>query len=189
MKKILTLICCFLVISLIVFDFLGCKGQIGWNFNVHRSDPADFNVSMGGADIRNLLDAPEKVQISDHMELYVATYLWNNFQPAVSPADTSIQNTSEKRLNAIIRIINSKKEKIPEDLKADRLWLINDKEIWETGFSEEERPVRNEWSIEKIARNGPVWRSGSRIIAVVRITVSGKTYIIKARDQKISQAL
>lgn len=104
-----------------------------------------------------LLSAPEQIEIYGRI-CTLETYLWRDFMPGPNtPPDG-------KPLIALIRIIAIDLLPFPSTIDANRLWVINGQEAWETEFSDEEIPTspNRKHQLEKIARNGPKWGPGKQ---------------------------
>jgi hypothetical protein len=74
------------------------------------------------------------------------------------------------------------------DLDAGRLWAINGRDVWETAFSEENRPRDglHLHQLEKVARGGPKWETGIQVEVVVRVvTRSGLSFLLRATGQPV----
>lgn len=129
--------------------------------------------------VDKLLSAPEEIELRNG-KYTLETYLWRDFMP-ISPPDG-------KPLIALIRITAADSREFPLSIDANRLWVINDREVWETGFSKEKirRQPQRKHQLEKIARNGPKWGPGIRVDVVVRIIDrENNTYLLRASDQRI----
>ncbi len=134
-------------------------------------------------DIDTLLSSPEQVEINSR-KYTLETYLWRDFMygPNTPP--------DGKPLIALIRIIAIDLLPFPSTLDANRLWVINGQEVWDTEFSDEERPTdpNRKHQLEKIARNGPKWGPGIYVDVVVRIIdYKNKIYLLKASNQHIGR--
>lgn len=136
--------------------------------------------------IETLMKAPSRITINDKA-LSLETYLWKNFQPTIINSGTVSSEKSGWPLTAIARVKTSDKSPVPESLVVDRLWIIKNPEVWETGFSNETRPNKGPHIIEKIARKGPEWPGIHSVDVVVRIKSEDAEYLIKASNQKITQ--
>lgn len=136
-------------------------------------------------EIEKLNEYQEKINIGNQ-EIYIETYIWVNFQPQIFKPENKPDGLPTRPLSVIIRIKTSDKGMLSEQLEADRLWIVNKTDIWETTFSKEVRPKKNPWSMEKIVRNGPEWSINSSLDVVVRINENGRSYLIKASGQKIA---
>ncbi len=131
--------------------------------------------------IQDLLAAPEQIEI-DGREYILETYLWRDFMP-ISPPDG-------KPLIALIWVTAINSLEFSSSIDANRLWIINDELLWETGFSGEERPDNSnrEHQLEKVAREGPKWGPQIQVEVVVRVTDGeNNTYLLRAPDQWINR--
>jgi hypothetical protein len=129
--------------------------------------------------IQDLIAAPEQIEI-DGREYILETYLWRDFMP-VSPPDG-------QPLIALIWVTATDSLSFSSSIDASRLWVINGQLLWETEFSEEDRPdnPNREHQLEKIARFGPKWGPDIQVEAIVRV-IDGEnnTYLLRAADQWI----
>jgi hypothetical protein len=132
--------------------------------------------------IDELISAPDRLVI-DNREYILDTYMWRDFQPISRP--------DGKPLIAIIWVIAVDSLAVPSDLDATRLWVIYDGEVWETPFSDEERPQTPGYKLEKVARNGPKWGPDITVDVVVRIVDrrTGEDYLLKATDQYVGMTV
>jgi hypothetical protein len=125
-----------------------------------------------------LLSAPEQIEI-DGRKYVLETYLWRDFMPISPPGGTP--------LIALIRITATDSLALPPSIDATLLWVIKDQqEVWETRFSEQERPPYPKYQLEKVARNGPKWGPGIQVDVVVKV-VDGENdiYLLRASNQWI----
>ncbi len=129
--------------------------------------------------LEELLSAPLEIEVAGR-KYVLETFLWRDFMP-VSPPDGS-------DLRAVVRITAVDLQPFPSDLDADRLWVINGRDVWETAFSGENRPRDglHPHQLEKIARGGPKWETGTRAEVVVRaVTRAGRSFLLRATSQPI----
>ncbi len=122
--------------------------------------------------------APGLVEVASR-EYTLETYLWRDFMP-ISPPDG-------KPLIAIARVTAVDPEPFPEDLDADKLYIIYGDEVWVTDFSDESRPVLPDHQLDKVARDGPKWGPGVTVDVVVRLLGGGETWLLRASDQMIER--
>ena len=144
--------------------------------------PSDHSVS-----ITELMSAPEKIQI-DNRVYTLKTELWRDFMP-VQRQDDGIPGSP---LIALIWVCAEDSLDFPSSLTADRLWIINGQEVWETEFSNEYRPYDpyNKNRLEKVARNGPKWEPYIAVDVIVRlIDRENNSYLIKAVNQGIGRSI
>jgi hypothetical protein len=128
-----------------------------------------------------LISSPEQIEV-DGRKYILETYLWRDFMP-ISPPDG-------KPLIALIRVTALDLMPFPATLDADRLWVINGQQVWETEFSNEELPENpnRRHQLEKIARSGPKWGPGLYVDVVVRIVdYKNKEYLLRASKQYIGR--
>jgi hypothetical protein len=131
--------------------------------------------------LQYLQTALEKIEING-TEYTLETSLWRDFMP-ISPPDG-------RPLVAVIRVKALGETAISSKIDATRLWVVKGKEIWETEFTNEERPTIGD-TLEKIGRDGPKWEPGISVDVVVRIIdlKSGKSYLLKASNQDIHKLI
>lgn len=127
--------------------------------------------------LQDLQAAPEKIEIGGS-EYTLETYLWRDFMP-ISPPDG-------KPLIARVKIKAPGETAISSKIDATRLWVVKGKEIWETEFTNEERPTAGD-TLEKVGRNGPKWGPRISVDVVVKVIdlKSGKNYLLRASNQGI----
>jgi len=131
--------------------------------------------------LETLLSAPEQIEIEGHMYI-LETYLWRDFMPIAPP--------NGNPLIALIRLTAIDSLPFPSSIDATKLWVINGGKIWETKFTDEERPQypNRKHQLEKVARNGPKWGPGIYVDVVVRI-IDGRRdfYLLRASNQYITR--
>ena len=126
-----------------------------------------------------LLAGPETVSIGGQ-EYALETFMWRDFAPITPPGG--------QPLIAIIWVTEVDSLSIPQGLDATILFVINDDEVWETPFSDEDpSPLTPEYKLEKVARDGPKWGPDILVAVVVQIVIDGSTYLLKASDQYIGR--
>lgn len=132
-------------------------------------------VTGGSRPLKELLVAPEEVKIEGHAYT-LGSYLWRDFMPG----------KSDSRMIALVRITEKSSKKVLSVLDANHLWVINGTEVWSTSFSSESRPAVSTYQFEKIARDGPEWKTGIKVDVVVQlIDGEGREYLLKASRQEI----
>ena len=150
----------------------------------HSSGPAA--PSSSGKSLAELLAAPEMVEM-DGEKCILETYIYRNLQPRIIEGRAA--GTSDgPPLIVIARLKTLSGEPLPKEITLDRLWVINGAAVWETGFSDEERPEKKPSVMERIARNGPACRDAASVTAVVEIQHKGLPSLIKAPRQKVTSA-
>jgi len=77
----------------------------------------------------------------------------------------------------------------PGTVDADKLWIINGQEVWETEFSDEEIPQdpNRMHQLEKVARDGPKWGPDIYVDVVVKVKdyANFRIYLLRASNQYI----
>ena len=133
-------------------------------------------------DIKELLSFPEEVEINGRIYT-LETSLGRDLMPGRDPDGGP--------LIAVVWITAADQLQFPSNLDANRLWIINGQEVWETEFSYEERPQdpNRKHQLEKIARDGPKWGPNIYVDVVVRIIDhNNRAYFLKASNQYIGGA-
>ena len=132
-------------------------------------------------DIKSLKSAPEKIRIGRN-QFALECYLWRDFAPGGPAGGT--------RLIASVTVKEVNGKPIPAGLRATYLWALNGNKVWATRFSEEPRPPAPPAHIEKVAREGPGWEPGTAVDVIVRMAdAKGKTYLLRARNQRIARTM
>ena len=78
----------------------------------------------------------------------------------------------------------------PQGLRADKAWLVNGAEIWETvpqplqTFAADRR---NHLSLS--VRDGPTWDAGAKVDVILQLSTSSGTYFIQRRGVQVIGAL
>lgn len=117
--------------------------------------------------IDDLENIPETLMIGG-TKITMKAFLYRDFMPGGeaggSPLIAGIELTAEGASN------------FPDNVAADRLWVTNRTDTWETGFESEIRPKSpgEPNKIEVVARGGPKWEIGTKADVVVRLRVDGK---------------
>ena len=136
---------------------------------------AEGDVSVG-----ELLSAPEEIEI-DNRRYVLDIFHWCDFMPFCPP--------NGRPLIASISVTATDSLEVPKSIDVDRIWIVNGGDVWESGFSSEERARHSSHNhLEKIARGGPKWRTGIMVDVVVRvIDGTDNIYLIKASGQPINR--
>ncbi len=130
--------------------------------------------------IDELLSAHEEIEIDDRMYALDA-FIWRDFMPFCPP--------NGRPLIASVSVTATDSLEFPKSIDADRIWIVNGSDVWESGFSTEERTRHSSSNhLEKIARGGPKWQTGIKVDVVVRvIDGADNIYLLKASDQPINR--
>lgn len=128
-------------------------------------------------------NASDTIQI-DNQDLFLYTELWRNVSPG-GPVDTK-----DRRLMAVIELVNTANSEITKDIVATKLYVINQNKLWKT--IPEADPDSNFISrSEYISKDGPNWPTGiyvDVVISVLNIETNQEQFII-ARDQYIDKII
>jgi len=105
----------------------------------------------------------------------LTSYLWRDFMPVIG--DDSLHTS----LTAAIRVAADDSLALPATLSADRIWVINGDDVWESDFSGEPYPL-SDCAFECVARGGPFWETGITVDVVVRLVENGTEILVEASD-------
>ena len=78
----------------------------------------------------------------------------------------------------------------PQGLRAERVWLINGAEVWETV----PQPLQT-FAADRVnhlslsVRDGPIWDAGPKVDVVLQFSASGRAYFIQHRGVPVVGAL
>ena len=145
------------------------------------------SVCLNDSDIdaNQLLNMPSVANIGGK-DVFFDTYIWKNFQPKISASEKIQSSNSNNFVSIIVRIKTVDKTPLPDNLVPDRIWLVKNGTMVSSVFSDEIRPHRNHWSMEKVARNLFFQDEGMDVHVVIKLIENGNHYFLKASDQKIS---
>ncbi len=122
---------------------------------------------------------PEKVVINGTV-ISMQASVYRDFMPGGEPGGSP--------LIAVITLTAAGHPDFPDYIGADKIWVTNRQEIWESGFQDELRPrsPAEPNVIELVARGGPKWEPETPVNIVVRITVRGGSYLyIKSLNNRV----
>lgn len=143
----------------------------------------------GNISIDELLSAPESV-IIEGRKLFLKTEMWRDFMPVVYPEGQQPAFPGSPLL-AIIIISVTDTTKLPSSIASDELWIINGNEIWNTpikDISYSDGPLLKPFTIVKMVRNGPKWKTLIKVDVIVSIhDRKGRVKLLRAKDQWIGQ--
>jgi len=160
MKNVLVLFHIFLLISV-----LGCS-------KTNEPNPApEINIT-------ELIKSPTTLQI-DSTNCNITVLLYRDFMP-IAPIDG-------REMTAIINISTSNSSNFPSNIDADKLWIIDSTNIWESTLADN-FIIDSIFQISKKATNGPKWETGILVDAIVRIVEDDSIYyFLKSEDIKIER--
>lgn len=159
----------FLILTFLVFFPASCEDPVFESYvTTLDSLPNKFEI----------INALDEVLISGEL-ITMEAYLWRDFMPPTPP--------DGQPLIASIRIKTVNSTPIPLDIKAEKLYVINQQEVWVSDFSNESRPPQPDSQIGKIARDGPKWGPGILVDVIVMLSDSqNNIYYIRITDQNIN---
>jgi hypothetical protein len=123
-----------------------------------------------------LLKSPQKIEIGNR-EFVLSAYLWRDFMPISPPGG--------RKMIAVVKVIASDSSSFPKSIDAERMWIINDDQVWSTKFSETQ--FDGEYELVKVARDGPKWGPGIEVDVIVELKDGNKKYYLKANNVVINR--
>ena len=136
-----------------------------------------------GEDAAALRQAPTTSAPLAGFTYRLETYLWRDFMPGPDVGPNG------KPLIAVARVtVVDDTAAFPAAVTVDRMWIVNDGEIWET-VPREEQPRGSSGKVETIevvGRDGPRWGPGITVDVVVRLRgPGGASTLLRAAAQPI----
>lgn len=127
-------------------------------------------------------NASDAILIEDQ-KLILETYLYRNFTPGVLPSE------KDPRLIASLSIVNTDSLAISENFKVEKLFVINEEQIWTSIPKTNENDYLPEYKKNIISKNGPTWSTDIYVDVVLKIedmnTLMYKYLIL--REQRIDK--
>ena len=147
-----------------------------------RSNFPKYSVNLSSLTPEELLAKPEQISING--EAYsIKTFLWRDFMPDCPP--------NGQPLLGQINLIGDANSELPKTVDLDKVWLVSGNKVWESDFSNENRPISNNNKIkmEKVVIGGPKWGPGINVDVVVRVIdkADNKEYFLRAPNQPINR--
>ena len=149
----------FVLIGLLIIAALGCSGS---------------NVTGVANESDQAVSAPEEASLNGRI-YSLEPYLWRDFMPMIG------QDSMQTSLTALVRVVTEDSREIPPTVTAERLWIVNGDETWETDFDDEQRLVFKT-AIERVARYGPFWETGIEVEVIVLLSDGSDEILLKATD-------
>ncbi len=113
---------------------------------------------------------PETLSVAG-ARLVVVPQLWRDFMPPSPPRG--------RPLAAVIRIHEVSRRPLPSDLRLEHLWVLADSGSWSIPLTETGPPAGPSDKV-KIARCGPKWGTGTRVVVLVRVQEGGVRHTLRA---------
>lgn len=128
--------------------------------------------------IDDINKVPSIIEI-DGVDFELSAYLWRDYMPTSQEDGTDMA--------AVVYISTTDYTEFPADVDADKLWVIDNNNIWEAYLSNKSQPDNN-FRIKKSASGGPKWQTGIKVDVVVRLfNAVGEQYYIKALGVTINR--
>lgn len=125
--------------------------------------------------------AADRLEI-DGQHFVLECHLNRDFMPISPPGG--------KPLTALIRLIEVDHLEINPGIDMTYLWVLKGCDVWETEFSDAERPPQPPYRIERVAGDGPKWCPSISVDVVVNVVDgAGNSYLIRSRDVPIGFTL
>jgi hypothetical protein len=153
-----------IILSVLFVSLLSCKKDSLPNGSTVILDPTL------AAELRN---NNEKVVIGNKT-YFLEAYIYRNFMPG-----------AESGLICSIKLKDSNGSPIPSEITLNKLYVINDVNIWKTNY--DEIRTDNKLYIEGVVRNGPKWESKINVDIVTEFQIGSKKYQILAKAQRIGE--
>ncbi len=129
----------------------------------------------------NLRDTPTQLTVGDSTYKLQAS-LWRSFTPPLKEPDG-------RPLIALVRLDESNLQPIHAGVEIDYLWIVHGDQIWETRFSDEDRPRPPAHIFERIAREGPKWGPEVKVDVIVNVAMDGSSVgRLRLPEQMIGKA-
>ncbi len=131
----------------------------------------------------DVVEPPDPVpdpQEIDCSGFHLTVYLWKDLMPGPGPEATG--------LIASICVTTVDSSAIPADIDAALVRVVRGNETWGARLSEERRPPSQLYKLCKIARWGPLWRTGQLVDVFVKmVNDDGDSCWLVAYDQTIHE--
>jgi hypothetical protein len=109
--------------------------------------------------------------------------LYRDLMPGPAP-------TPKRGVGGTIFLTPDAQSAAPQGIRADKTWLVNGAEIWET-FPQplQTFAVDRQHHLSLSVRDGPTWDAGSKVDVVLQFSTSSGTYFIQKRGVQVIGAL
>jgi hypothetical protein len=131
------------------------------------------------------LKAARKEVAVDGAILGLEARVWRDAKPESPPADAP--------LAAVIKLKTEGNARLPVGIRVDRVWVIKGSELWSPAEHKDEmeatEPGQPTTFMNIQVGGGPKWKPGTKVVCVVRITMSdGGEGLLKVSGVAISAA-
>ena len=126
--------------------------------------------------------ALEQVYVDGHSYSLQAD-LYRDLMPGPAP-------TPKRGVGGTIFLTPDAQSEAPQGMRADKTWLVNGGEIWETVPQPLQTfAVDRQHHLSLSVRDGPTWVAGSKVDIVLQFSTSSGTYFIQKRGVQVIGAL
>src|SRR5438270_7460260 len=126
--------------------------------------------------------ALEQVFVDGHSYSLQAD-LYRDLMPGPAP-------TPKRGVGGTIFLTPDAQSEAPQGMRADKTWLVNGAEIWETVPQPLQTfAVDRQHHLSLSVRDGPTWDAGSKVDIVLQFSTSSGTYFIQKRGVQVIGAL
>src|SRR5438270_8485456 len=109
--------------------------------------------------------------------------LYRDLMPGPAP-------TPKRGVGGTIFLTPDAQSDAPQGMRADKTWLVNGGEIWETVPQPLQTfAVDRQHHLSLSVRDGPTWDAGSKVDIVLQFSTSSGTYFIQKRGVQVIGAL
>jgi hypothetical protein len=133
------------------------------------------------------LNAPENLRVGNtFMHLEVSPIV--NRMPMARYQDpkTGLVEPDDRKMAVSFRLLADPGTTLPRILRAQTIWLTQDKHIWKSTDIEESGGASNSSSRDFLVHEGPHWKSLSPVDVVVRLVDwKGSAYFLAARQRRV----
>lgn len=153
-----------IIFSLLLVSILSCKKDSSTNGSTVISNPT----------LAAQLRTNKEKLVIGNKTYFIEAYIYRDFMPG-----------AESGLICIIKLKDINGSTIPSDITIDKLYVINDTDIWKTNY--DEIRTNSKFYIEGIVRNGPKWEAKANVDIVSEFLIGSKKYQILIKSQKIGE--
>ncbi len=109
--------------------------------------------------------------------------LYRDLMPGPAP-------TPKRGVGGTIFLTPDAPSEAPRGIRADRTWLINGTDVWETvPQALQTFAVDRQHHLSLSVRDGPTWDAGAKVDVVLQFSTSSGTYFIQHRGAQVIGAL
>ena len=126
--------------------------------------------------------ALEQIYVDGHAYTLQAD-LYRDLMPGPAP-------TPKRGVGGTIFLTPDRESDPPVGMRADKAWLVNGSEVWETVPQPlQTLAVDRQHHLSLSVRDGPTWDAGAKVDVVLQFSTSSGTYFIQHRGAQVIGAL